>query len=135
MTPDRPNAAAAGSSGCPATEPAPFSRLLAQLRDLDYQQVRSDKAHTTRHVAAGVPLVVEFDDETATPPMAHLAPAGTGQPPAWRLSFTADTPDRVQLMVLYAALNADADPLTALDAVSAALRIPPDRDPHDHTGS
>src|SRR6266545_228581 len=119
MTPDRPNAAAAGSSGCPATEPAPFSRLLAQLRDLDYQQVRSDKAHTTRHVAAGVPLVVEFDDETATPPMAHLAPAGTGQPPAWRLSFTADTADR----------------LTALDAVSAALRIPPDRDPHDHTGS
>jgi len=109
---------------------------LAELHDRGYAQARSGHRDTRAYAAAGIPLIVELgdDDGTGTPPMAHLASAN-GRTPAWRISFTADTPDRVQLMVLYAALGADADPLAALDAISAALHIPPGTNPSGHPGS
>jgi hypothetical protein len=132
MTSDNPGAAIDAASSRPAPEPAPFAQLLAQLRDLDYAQAPSDQPDATMYAAAGMPLVVELDD-TTTPPTAHLATAD-GRTPAWRISFTADTPDRVQLMVLHAALGADADPDAALDAISTALRIPPDATPSGHAG-
>jgi hypothetical protein len=133
MTSHNPAAAVDAARGGRAPEPAPFTGLLAELRDLDYEQARSDQRDTTVYAAAGMPLVVEFDN-TTTPPTAHLATAD-GRTPPWRVSFTADTPDRVQLMVLHAALGADADPPAALDAISTALRIPPDATLPGHAGS
>jgi hypothetical protein len=123
MTPNTPT-----SDGSPAAdkapEPTPFARLLRELDDLDFAQIPGDGHVTATYamVDRECPLVVEFDN-TTTPATAHLVHGRVDQPPTWRVSITAATPDPVQVMVLRAALNAHLDPQAALDEVAKAMGV------------
>jgi hypothetical protein len=108
-------------------DPIPFARLVKELRDLDYDQAPAGNQDTTVYTTTDSQVQVEFDP-TRQPPTAHLTHGRHGQAPTWRVTLTAGTPDRVQLMVLYAALNADTDPQAAIASAATALSVPPDSD-------
>ncbi len=116
-------------------DPAPFARLVKELRDLDYDQAPTDNPDTTVYTTTDSPVQVEFDP-TRQPPTAHLTHGRRGQAPTWWVTLTAGTPDRVQLMVLHAALNADTDPQAAIASAATALGVPPDSNNQPaHTGN
>jgi len=122
MAPASQASASTGPAADATPGPTAFARLLTELEDLDFQQARSDDPATTIYTQTDNPLTVEFDTAT-TPPTAHLIHGQAGQPPTWRLSFTAATPDPVALMVLWAALGAHLDPYAALDSAATAMGV------------
>ena len=111
---------------------APFARLVKELTDLDYEPTFTDNPDRTTYTATDGRLTVTVDN-TASPACTDLTkPNGhdDASDPGWTVTVTATTPDRIQLMVLYAALNGDAaDHTTAVDALAAALGV--DRDQRD----
>jgi hypothetical protein len=120
---DSPPIGSTDPTATQAPEPIPFARLRKELRDLDFDQAHTDDPDTTIYATTDSPVTVEFDNNSR-PPTAHLINGHPGQPPTWRVSFTTGTPDRVAIMVLYATLNADTDPLAALDSAASALGLP-----------
>ena len=122
MAPDTQTPGGSDPQAVRAPQPCAFARLLTELNDLGFEQAHSDDPATTVYAETDNPLTVEFDTNTA-PPTAHLVHGQAGQPPAWRLRFTAATPDPVQLMVLWAALGAHRNPVAALESAATAMGV------------
>jgi hypothetical protein len=122
MAPDTPATGSTDPAADAVPEPTAFARLLTELEDLDFEQAHSDDPATTIYTQTDNPLTVEVDN-TTTPPTAHLVHGQAGQPPTWRVSFTAATPDPVALMVLWAALGAHLDPHAALESAATAMGV------------
>jgi hypothetical protein len=105
---------------------APFARLVKELTDLDYEPTFTDNPERTTYTATDGRLTATVDN-AASPACADLTRPNDHDDPEWTLTLTATIPDRIQLMVLYAALNGDAvDDTTAVEALAAALGV--DRD-------
>jgi hypothetical protein len=77
------------------------------------------------YTATDSPVHVEVDT-VQRPPTAQLTHRRRGEQPALWVNITAGTPDPVQLMILYAALNADTDPTAAIGSAATALGVPPE---------
>ena len=107
----------------PARDPV-FSRLVAELEEIGFEPKHWDR-HTTVYAATDtdvlVAVVVDPSDRYACLSLRRDART------VWTMHWTPNTPDTVQLIALYAAVN--DDPAAALAAAAAALGIPPPAGP------
>jgi hypothetical protein len=104
--------------------PDALARLIDELHELGFE--RSPTPHRPGHVVytatdSPVTFIVATD-----PPDPHVQVRGSREADAWQLAFTAQTPDTVVLIAVYAVLN--DDPATALHAARSALTAGPATD-------
>ncbi len=124
MTDQQPTAADDAAPEPAATDstpdPGPFARLTDELAELGFDGAVNDLTGFTTFTATDSPVRVALDDSGR--PSRAVFVRDCGGEEGWEITFTAAMPEPAQLVVLYAALNAD-DPATATRAAAAALGV------------
>jgi hypothetical protein len=121
MTEDNPPAQSddAPRTGDAADGRAPFARLVEELAELAYEPSTDDATATVTYTATDSTMKVVLD-RGSQPPGAVLADTGVDRLADWDITFTAATPDEIQIVILYAAMNPD-HPAEGIEAAAASL--------------
>ncbi len=100
-----------------------FAGLVEELRELGFEPREHSQPGHAAYAATDSPALVTVTDEPGRRTVRiTVRPADAT---SWGLDWTAGTPHAVQLIALYAALN--ADPAAAIAAAAAAIcPRPPD---------
>ncbi len=98
-----------------------FARLIDELHELGFERsLAPHRPGNAVYTATDSPVTFTI---AADPPDPHVQVRGRREADSWQLAWTAQTPDTVALIAVYAVLN--DDPATALHAARSALTAAP----------